>query len=69
LTQYDSNEVLKNHCLSKRKLCIIGFLDGRPKNKEFFDENVKTMNTLLEKTTGKPFSFSWVNATCYVSFI
>ena len=57
---------MHEHCLDKRRVCIIGFLDGRPKNKEKLEENIKTMNEVLETKVGKPFTFSWVNATCHV---
>lgn len=68
ITFISDNDVLKKNCLNKKKLCLLGFLDGRSNSNsvKMFDKNIKVLEESLEGSKGKPISFGWVNATCQV---
>ena len=66
--QFFANEdSFKENCANKR-LCLIGFLDGRVNEKSMksFDDGIKTLEQLLQNEKSRQLSIGWVNATCHV---
>jgi len=67
------NQSLKTECLKGKKLCILGFLDGRS-NKDSvkqFENSMKILENIEGESRKKSrhTSFGWVNATCHVKYV
>lgn len=65
------NASLDKYCFKGKKLCVLGFLDGRfnKDSQKQFDNSIKVLENVDIETRkrAKPVSFGWVNATCHVS--
>lgn len=65
LVHVQSYEDLDKECLSKRRACFIGLLNGKSYEEQNYNRNVKMLEELVEKDQNKPYSYLYVNATCH----
>jgi hypothetical protein len=67
LIQVNNYSNLEKECLNKRKACFIALLDGKknPNSEANFERNIKVLNELVNDPVEKPFTYLYLNATCY----
>lgn len=72
ITFINDKAALVKNCIKNKKLCVIGFLDGRTNKDSMkqFDNSIKILENvaLSSRKKNHPASYGWVNATCQVSY-